>query len=269
MKIIRAIFTTILFSLSANVLAEKSIQLVHIKNNEVSVKDKSLTFGKGSTWKLWEKLHKSCMKADWFKDPYFFGVSSTLSVGSIVSNRYELANKMDQFYFTDAQLATLIDPGNPTNCAEQQTITVDFEALISSTQLKNAELASAIKTSKSVTASIDSWQVQNLIFDRLIKLIRDDSTGSLEGYKESLMHKGNKILVKVVKINGFKSIIELKSAMSTDLKASLQGKGLSAKLNNTSASVDVSFEYISDTTISMKSSGGFYVFGNFMEAKYN
>lgn len=254
------LFTIIL--VTQPLLASEQIEFVEV-GDDVSSNEKAFGFGKGATWKLWNKLHKECMKAQWVKKPYYFGVSNTLSLGAIVSNRYEPVNGMTNYYFTDTQLASLKDPGSPANCTEEQSVKVDFNAMMSSTQL-DTELSTAIKNSSSITASIDSWQVQNLYTDRLKEILNNDKTNKTNGYKRSLLTKGNKILVKVIKVNGFTSLIKLKTDMSASLRATLD-QGITERMGSTN--LNVKFEYINDRTISMKTSGQFYVFGQYMKAK--
>ncbi|MNT96261.1 hypothetical protein D3C72_2383110 [compost metagenome] len=72
------------------------------------------------------------------------------------------------------------------------------------------------------------------------------------------------ILVRGAKINGFSSQITTSQEISANLEAKLK-EGVIASIGNTGA--QAKFEYVNKTTISVTSTGDFYIFGQYMKGK--
>jgi hypothetical protein len=231
--------------------------------------------GKGSTWKTWRKLQKECMKAEWLRNPYYFGVSSTVNLGAIVDKHYDLQRTMDSTSgFTDVDLASIINYGNYTDCGYYQEMTMSLNVFLQSefdfTQTGepdlNAELQTAISKSSQTKVKVDNWRINNVREDNLIDILKDapDTAIYKKGYFKTLKEDKNYILVKVIEIKGFTSYIELSRDMSAGLEAKLK-EGVVAPMGN--AGIEASFSFKDKRTIEVKSGGNFYVFGQFKKVK--
>lgn len=222
---------------------------------------------KGPLWKTWEGLHKACLKAEFFKKPVYMGISSTVDLGSVYNNSGKVLQWDFARLFNDQERKQVIKEGIPTTCAESETITTDFEALISS-ELPSAgiegELSTAIKKSKNITAKIDSWQLDYLVLGELKSLLDTAKSPKVQQFKDDLTKNRYIIATKVARINGFSSIIETESDISMSLKAELEN-GVIRNIGDSSAKVK--YEYASARQIKVSTIGSFLVFAEFMKAK--
>lgn len=230
-------------------------------------------FGKGATWKTWKKLHKECMKAEWFSNPYYMGVSSTVNLGAIVDKDFDLQRTMDSSSgFTDNEIASIVNFGNFADCGYSQEMTMSLDVFLQSEfNIKqtgqpdlNAELKTAISKSSKTKVKIDNWRVNNIKEDELIDILTTTSDSKKKNYLATLKKEDHYILVKVIEIKGFTSHIELETDMSAGLEAKLKD-GVVASMGN--AQIEATFTFKNKRTIEVKSGGNFYVFGEFKKVK--
>lgn len=228
-------------------------------------------FGKGSTWKTWRKLHKECMKAEWLRNPYYFGVSNTINLGAIVDKNYDLQRTMDSTSgFKNSEINKIINYGNFTDCGYYQEMTMSlnvfFQSEFNFTQTGssdlNLELQSAISKSTKAKIKVDNWRINNIREENLMDILNDapDTDIYKKRFLQSLKKEKHYILIKVIEIKGFTSYIELERDMSAELEAKLR-EGVIASMGN--AGVDAQFSFKDKRTIEVKSGGNFYVFGEF------
>lgn len=230
-------------------------------------------FAKGSTWKTWKKLHKECMESEWFSNPYYFGVSSTVNLGALVDKDFDLQRTMDSSSgFTDLEMASIINLGNFADCGYTQEMTMSLDVFLQSEfNIKqtgqpdlNAELKTAISKSSKTKVKIDNWRVNNIKEDELIDILTTTSDSKKKNYFATLKKENHYILVKVIEIKGFTSYIELERDMSAGLEAKLKD-GVVASMGN--AQIEATFKFKDKRTIEVKSGGNFYVFGEFKKVK--
>ena len=230
--------------------------------------------GKGQTWKMWNKIFVSCMKAEAFKDPFYMGVTNTIDLGSITDKDHESTIRViDTSVFTTEELKKIIKVGVPASCNFQQSLTMDLNAFLNS-EFKvadanlssiNAELAYAISTAKSTSIKVDGWQRDELITGALRDILNESTEPRKMKFKDDLLSEGNLILVRIAKINGFESTIELAREISADLEAKLKAGEVIAGIGDTG--LKAKFNFLSKSSIVVKSDGAFYVFGKYMKAK--
>lgn len=230
--------------------------------------------GRGSTWKLWNKVHKECMKAKWYKNPFYFGPTNTVDLGAIVNSKNELQRMIDSKTFSEDEMDTFFNEGSYASCEYSQELTINLETFIQSDfrfgsqDDVTAELSFAIKKSKNVKVKIDSWRINNLKHQDLLDVLNDAEENDIK-YKqkirfyETLKSRGNKILSKVTEIKGFTSSITLETDMSSELESKLK-EGLIANVGN--LGLKATFKYKNKRTIEVVSDGNFYVFGIFAKA---
>lgn len=244
-------------------------------DSQFEIKNTELNFGKGATWKTWKKLHKECMKSEWLKNPYYFGVSNTVNIGSLVDKNFDLQRTMDSTSgFTNSELTSLINYGNYTNCGYSQEMSMSLEVFLQSefyfskTEETDiyAELRGSINKSKTTKISVDNWRVNNIKEDVLMDVLSDapPTNKNKKRFLTTLNKRKHYILVKVIEIKGFTSYIVLEENISLDLESKLK-KGIFATLG--SGSAEVKFSFKNKRTIEVKSNGNFYVFGEFKKAK--
>ena len=231
--------------------------------------------GRGSTWRTWRKLHKECMKAQWLRRPYYFGVSSTVNLGSIVDKDFDLQRSMDATSgFNDEDLTSIINYGNFTSCGYTQEMTMSLNVFLQSefdfTQTGepdlNAELQTSIAKSNKTKVKVDNWRINNVREDNLIDVLEaaKDSDIKKKKFQVTLKKEKHHILIKVIEIKGFTSYIELEREMSPGLEAKLK-EGIVAPIGN--AGIKAKFKFKDKRTIEVKSGGNFYVFGQFKKVK--
>jgi len=248
--------------------------LFDIPDSKYEQTDTMRLLGKGSTWKTWRKLHKECMKSDWFKNPYYFGVSSTVNLGAVVDEKFDPQRKMNEVSgFSEEELTKIINYGSYASCGFYQEMTMslnvflqsEFDFIQTGSPDLYAELQTAISKSRKTKVKIDYWRVNNLFEGYLRDNLKDtkDSDIRKKRYFESLMEPGHYILVKVIEIKGFTSKIELTTKISAELEAKLKD-GVTTTMGE--AGAEVKFKFINKTTIEVKSNGSFYVFGEFKKA---
>lgn len=233
----------------------------------------ALVLTKGATQKMWDKIYKECIKADVWKDAYYFGPTNTISLGSITDKRHEsIIRTIDTSVFTSAEINRMIKPGVPATCDYTQELNMDINAMLNSeisitapgSSDINAELTTAITNYKNTTVKIDGWQRDELLTGVLADILDETNEARKLKYKKDLLAEGNLILVRAAKINGFTSVITTKTDISANLEAKLK-EGVIAKVGNTGA--EAKFEYVNRTTIRITSKSEFYVFGQYMKAR--
>lgn len=241
--------------------------------NAIQQKGTNALTGKGETWKMWNKIYTDCLKSQLFNDPFYFGVSNTIGLGSITDKKHESIIKIaDTSIFTQEEINSFMKVGQPTTCEYAQELTMNLNALLNTqfsvtntnTDDITAELNVAISTAKSTSIKIDGWQKDELLTGVLRDILNETSDRKKLKFKEDLYAPGNLILVRVAKINGFSSEIKTKNEISSKLEAKLKD-GVIATIGNTG--VKANFEYVNKTTIRVKSNGEFYIFGQFMKGK--
>jgi len=93
-----SIIITLLFSACDSSINSKDYQLVEVTSGEIdsaymdidSIPNSLLgTISKGETWKMWQNLHKECLKSEWLKRPFYFGVTNTLALGTVTDKKYK------------------------------------------------------------------------------------------------------------------------------------------------------------------------------------
>lgn len=236
---------------------------------------KGLTLSKGATWRTWRKLHRECMNAQWFKKPYYFGVSNTVSLGAIVDKEYGLERTMDATNgFTKEDLEQIINLGTFASCNYTQDLTIsmgvffqtEFDFRNTGNSDLDAELKVAVEESRSTSVKIDSWRINNLQESKLIDILEDapDTEVQKKRFLKTLKTPGNKLLVQVVEIKGFTCRIVLRTEISADLKAKLT-EGVVATMGQ--SGLDVNFKLVNERTIEVTSGGNFYVFGEFKKVE--
>lgn len=233
----------------------------------------ALVLGKGATEKMWDKIYRECIKADVWKDAYYFGPTNTISLGSITDKKHEsIIRTIDTTVFTTAEINRMFKQGVPATCDYIQELTMDINAMLNSeisitapgSSDINAELKTAITNYKKTTVKIDGWQRDELLTGVLADILDETNDTRKMKYRKDLLAEGNLVLVRVAKINGFTSEITTRTDISATLEAKLK-EGVIAKVGNTGA--EAKFEYVNKTTIRITSKSEFYVFGQYMKAK--
>ena len=229
--------------------------------------------GKGEVWKLWDKVFKACMKSEIFNDPYYFGMTNTIDLGAITDKKHESVIRLiDTNIFTQSEINRMMKTGSPASCEYVQQLTMSLNVFLNSefsvtspgASDINAELNLAISTAKNGTMKIDGWQKDELITGVLGDILDETTDPKKIKFKKDLLTEGNLILVRGAKINGFSSEITTQNEISAGLEAKLR-QGILANIGNTGA--QAKFEFVNKTTISVLSSGEFYIFGQYMKGK--
>lgn len=233
------------------------------------------TLKKGSTWRLWRNIHLDCMKSEWMKSPFYFGVSNTLDLGSLVDKRFNLQRTLDSTSgFSNDDVKAIINYGNFNPCNVYREINVslntllqsDFDLYPNSNPELTVELLMSLALKKKTEVKIENWRLNNLRAGVLEdQLIYAEEGSQKSRFYNSMKKKGFYILSKVIEIKGFSSIVELDKEVSPALKAKLK-EGLRIPLSNSEA--ELRFTFKNNTTIEISSSGSFYVFGEFKKAKH-
>ncbi|MBY0377621.1 MAG: hypothetical protein K2Q33_03545 [Gammaproteobacteria bacterium] len=223
-------------------------------------------FSKGDIWKLWQRLHKECMKNEFFKNPTYLGISNTTDLGSIFTKNDQLAWDFDRL-FTQEERNSVIRFGSSKSCDYREEIRMNLEGLIE-TSLDpagaEAELSTAIENQKNITAKINQWQIDRLITKEFKYLISHSSNPKVKEFKSTFENEDVRILTQVARIIDFSSVIYLDEDISTSLSAALK-KGITKPVGDSEAKIK--FSYKSDREISVTSSGSFIVFAEFTDAK--
>jgi hypothetical protein len=249
------------------------VPVQHADVDTTRYKGFGFVLGKGEVWRMWNKVFKACMKSEAFDNPYYFGMTNTIDLGSITDKDHESVIKViDTAIFTPAEISRMIKPGNPAGCEYVQQLTMSLSVFLNSefsvttpgSNDINAELNLAISTAKNTSVKIDGWQKDELITGVLRDILNKTTDPEKLRFKEDLLTPGNLILVRVARINGFSSEIVTRNEISANLEAKLK-QGVVAYIGNTGA--QAKFEYINKTTIRVKSAGEFYVFGQYMKGK--
>lgn len=231
------------------------------------------TISKGETWKMWDKIFKACMKSEVFDNPYYFGMTNTIDLGSITDKKHESVIKViDTSVFTQAEINSMIKLGTPARCEYVQELTMSLNVFLNSqfsvttpgSDDITAELNLAISTAKNTNVKVDGWQKDELVTGVIRDILNETTDSKKLKFKNDLLTPGNLILVRVAKINGFSSEITTTKEISANLEAKLKS-GVVASIGNTGAKA--SFEYVNKTTIRVKSAGEFYLFGQYMKGK--
>lgn len=235
---------------------------------------KALVISKGATWRLWRKIHLECMRDQWLTNPYYFGVSGNINLGSIVDKKYDLQRTMDATSgFTETDINTVTNYGNYASCGLYQEMTMSLNAFLKSDfvfpQLPNdtiaAELSAAIKSSTTNSMKIDAWRINNIREENLAEMLNDSSANKkMKAYRNTLLKKDHIVLIKVIEVHGFTSKIILTNELSASLRAKLTN-GIVASLGNTG--LEASFKLIGTNSIEASSGNNFYVFGEFKKGK--
>ncbi|MEJ5090705.1 hypothetical protein GEO21_11730 [Sphingobacterium faecium] len=229
--------------------------------------------GKGEVWKMWDKVFRACMKSEIFDDPYYFGMTNTIDLGAITDKKHESVIRLiDTNVFSQAEINQMIRSGNPASCEYVQQLTMSLNVFLNSefsvtgvgNKDINAELNLAISTAKSSTVKVDGWQKDELVTGVLGDILDETTDPKKLKFKKDLLTEGNLILVRGAKINGFSSQITTSQEISANLEAKLK-EGVIASIGNTGA--QAKFEYVNKTTISVTSTGDFYIFGQYMKGK--
>lgn len=244
-------------------VSSTEIDSFYIEND--TSKNKLVPFAKGETWKMWEDLHLQCMKSEWIRNPFYFGVTNTMKLGTISDKRYKTAFNAFEGVFSDAEIDSLIDKGSPASCAYIQSISFNLKAeLKMQFQGESQELSAIFQTGKDRNIKLDGWQVQNLYTDRLKAKLEQSKSPAVRAYSDRLFDRKSRLLNKVVKVNGFTSEIKSEKLISADLKLKLE-EGVIGKIGNTG--LDVKVEYKDSLTIRIVSLSDFYVFGTWIKPK--
>jgi hypothetical protein len=224
------------------------------------------TLSKGPVWQTWKKLHKACIKNEFFKNPTYLGLSNTVDLGSLYSKSGEMLEWDFNKLFTESDRKKVINSGQPQPCEFTEQLKVDLQAFIA-TELPSTgidgELAVAIKNQKDISVKIDNWQIDNIINGELRFLLNSSSDPKVVQFKKDLLEKELIMVSQVARINGFSSIINLNTDISASLEAKLK-EGIVKNIGNTEAKVK--FEYSSTRQIKVTSQGSFIVFVEFVKA---
>ncbi|MCR9249333.1 MAG: hypothetical protein NXI20_02880 [bacterium] len=222
---------------------------------------------KGETWKEWRKTFKDCMESDWIRSPYYFGPTSTVSLGSITSkNKKQLLWTAESVFSAD-EIARMTNVGSPASCNIKRSIELDLETTLEG-EIKdkgNANIRFALQNAKSTTTTIDGFQVDNLIEGVLKQILKDAEPGSnKEAYRNEIIQGNNVLLNRIIKVSGFTTEIELNNDISSALEAELADN---PSFDVGDAGLKVTFSKKNNTTISVKSIGDFVVFGKFVKGR--
>ena len=234
-----------------------------------------LLLSKGATWKTWKKLHKGCMKSEWLKHPFYFGVTNTINLGSIIDEELGLQRLLDQSNgFTADELKEIFKPGEFAQCDYSQDLTMSIKTFIQSDfdftsdgqSDVGAELDAAISNSRNTKVKIDYWRLNSLHEGKLIDIISDAPSTDLQKQRffEDLLKNKNRIISKVIEIKGFSALIILDTDVSSTLEMKLK-EGIVAGLGTTQGKLE--FKLKNKRTIEAKSSGNFYVFSELKQGK--
>lgn len=222
---------------------------------------------KGQTWKEWRKTFKDCMQAQWIKSPYYFGPTSTVSLGSITSrNKKQLIFTAESVFDKD-EIKRMTNVGAPGSCSVKRTIELDLETSLEGEirDKGSANIRSALQNAKSTTTTIDGFQVDNLIEGILRQILNSAEPGSIkEAYRTELLEGKNVLLNRIIKVSGFTTEIELNNDIDADLDTELASN---PEFQVGDAGLKVKFSKKNNTTILVKSLGDFVVFGKFVKGK--
>ncbi len=227
--------------------------------------DFKLHLFKGSTWRMWRKIHKECMQAQWIPNSYYFGVSNTIGLGAIINKDDGLERRLEDA-LTTTEVPTVLNYGNWTTCNYSQELTInlntflqaDFAFTDRTSPDLNTELAVAIVKASSTQVKIDSWRVNNLVEGPLKDLIKGSSDPKKQAYLNDLTSDNNRIVMKEIEVKGFTSLVQLSTDMSANLEAKLK-QGVIAKIGN--SGFEAEFKFINRREIEVKSGGNFRPFG--------
>jgi hypothetical protein len=162
----------------------------------------------------WLKIHRQCMANQISNRTIFFGVTNNLGIGTIfqrgfVSTR-DIINKDN---FSEAEINELINKGASGTCDFQQNISINADVLLnvnsSTFSTIDGDLGIALATQKSISASIEGYQINHLYTGRLINLLEHTTERTKLDYLKWLTEEGNLIVTSVIEINGFSMLIEL------------------------------------------------------------
>lgn len=228
-------------------------------------------FGKGATWKAWEKIHKECFKADWFESPYYMGVTSKIPIGSITDKNDQLQLRL-QDGFDSTEMKTIIQEGNFTSCTYLHSTELNMDILLQGSvditqdveQDIELELGTKLNRSKKTSIKIESWRVNTLVLKLMNELLKKNDDEKKVLFKQTLKTKGNRLLTKVAEIKGFSSIIEFDSDMSPELQAKLK-EGIIANVG--SGSLEAKIKFKTSKSIEMISTGNVFVFVEMVKGK--
>ncbi|WP_282042614.1 hypothetical protein [Winogradskyella flava] len=222
---------------------------------------------KGQTWKEWRKTFKDCMESNFIRSPYYFGPTSTVSLGSITSKNKRQLIFTAESVFSEDEIKKITNVGAPASCIVKRSIELDLETTLEG-EIKdkgNANIRFAIQNAKSTTTTIDGFQVDNIIEGILRQILDNAETGSTKAvYKKELLEGKNVLLNRIIKVSGFTTEIELDNEISADLEAELANN---PEFEVGDAGLKVKFSKKNNTTISVKSLGDFVVFGKFVKGK--
>ena len=225
---------------------------------------------RGTTWNAWIKIHRECMKNEFFKRPTYLGVSNTMDLGTIVNEYNGLEGRLSNT-FSEEEIKSLILEGSYKNCDYRQEISTNIEVVLQSSvdvasveDALEAELTLAIQNSKKTTMKLEQWRINTLDEGALKKLLRNTGDAAKIQYKTDLQTKGNKFIAAVAEIKGFSMLVEFESEMSAELIARLQ-QGAVANLGDTG--FEASVKYVNNKTVEMSSSNMAYVFVTLRKAK--
>jgi hypothetical protein len=251
--------------LIADISAELSDQeiLSIKKTNKQNILGWSLS-SKGETWKLWETLHHECMNSKIFNNPFYFGTSNKTGIGAIWKNDISLLYNEMEFNkdeFSDSELSKVIIRGNPVTCNYTKKTNLSISNIIGAdlSAGANIELNNAISTSKSLDATVEGMQIDELAYDRLLKLLKSDAAKKTS-YIDSFLRSDAILVVRAAKVNAFSARLMLTKKISAALEAELK-KGIVQELN--SGSLKIKLEYDSETSIKIITQSPFYVFVKF------
>jgi|GEM_PF-6410558 len=219
---------------------------------------------RGDTWKLWQKLHRNCMRSELSRSPLYFGVSNPIGAGGIVIIDGSGINSSMEFprgAFSSEEVEKIFNNGTSlSSCDMDKETGVNIEFMVNSQLIPgtlDAGLKSKITTAKKFNAKIEGWRMNLVNIDMLTYLVNRSSHEDAGAYREAL-HKPNRFLVsKEFVINGFSGTIETRTDIGAGLTADLQA-GIVVNMGNTNANLE--FSYVNKRTIKVTTIGEFIVF---------
>ena len=230
--------------------------------------DKEISIlAKGELWKTWEKLHTECIQNEFFKNPIYLGISNNVDLGSVFSKSGEtLEWDISKLLTAEQRLQIINSTKQSRSCSYIKQPKFDFETFMAtelSTLGIDAQLSHVIRRSKNIAVRIDKWQIDRLILAELRYLLDTTKDAKLLRFKNDLETKKLILVNDVARIDGFSTLIDLETEMSSELKAGLK-KGVIKNIGNTEAKLRFSYE--TSKQIKVTSEGSFIVFAEMVRA---
>jgi hypothetical protein len=212
----------------------------------------------------WMLVHWSCLKNDIHKNPRFFGVGNTLSVGTIWQKDYaSTRTTIDSLHISNEEMRRFIKRGEPSTCNVWREVNVSPSVFlnVSPTYFTgiDTELGFMLKNFKTTRVSVESFVPIDLLTGELIYMLDSCNDSRCRKYLRWFNEEGNLISTWTYEVNGVSMLVETYDTISVGLKAKLTSDTLhSLPIQGT---LKTNFSYVNARTIQITTHNPFYVIG--------